>query len=182
MQEEINLYYCAKFCYNQADIILCARCFVRGDYRPGLSSTDFKRVDITEETKADWTDKETIHLLEAILQYGDDWKKVAEHVGTKSEIDCVARFIKLPFGEQFLGPEEVGEYGKPHQKNDKVVTVPEGENVPEQSLSKRMRLTPLADASNPIMAQVCMSTLMEDLFCLTNSHAHSANELAYAYR
>ncbi|XP_064999899.1 SWI/SNF complex subunit SWI3B-like isoform X1 [Musa acuminata AAA Group] len=150
----------ACFTTDKADIILCARCFVRGDYRPGLSSTDFKRVDITEETKADWTDKETIHLLEAILQYGDDWKKVAEHVGTKSEIDCVARFIKLPFGEQFLGPEEVGEYGKPHQKNDKVVTVPEGENVPEQSLSKRMRLTPLADASNPIMAQVAFLSAM----------------------
>ncbi|THU58512.1 hypothetical protein C4D60_Mb03t15100 [Musa balbisiana] len=150
----------ACFTTDKADIILCARCFVRGDYRPGLSSTDFKRVDITEETKADWTDKETIHLLEAILQYGDDWKKVAEHVGTKSEIDCVARFIKLPFGEQFLGPEEVGEYGKPHQKNEKVVTVPEGENVPEQSLSKRMRLTPLADASNPIMAQVAFLSAM----------------------
>ncbi|URD91701.1 SWIRM domain [Musa troglodytarum] len=150
----------ACFTTDKADIILCARCFVRGDYRPGLSSTDFKRVDITEETKADWTDKETIHLLEAILQYGDDWKKVAEHVGTKSEIDCVARFIKVPFGEQFLGPEEVGEYGKPHQKNDKVVTVPEGENVPEQSLSKRMRLTPLADASNPIMAQVAFLSAM----------------------
>lgn len=139
---------------NQADIILCARCFVRGNYRPGLSSTDFKRVDISEETKTDWTDKETLHLLEAILHYGEDWKKVAEHVGSRSEKDCVARFIKLPFGEQFLGPPEIGEDGKQHDKNDQVSPGHEEADVAVSRPTKRKHLTPLTDASNPIMAQV----------------------------
>ncbi|XP_074583264.1 SWI/SNF complex subunit SWI3B [Curcuma longa] len=146
---------CSMACFttDKADIILCARCFVRGDYRPGLSSTDFRRLNITEETKTDWTDKETLHLLEAILHYGEDWKKVAEHVGTRSEIDCIARFIKLPFGEQFLGPEG-GINGNPHKEKDEVTTKSIEDNAPEQGSPKRMRLTPLADASNPIMAQV----------------------------
>lgn len=146
---------CSMACFttDKADIILCARCFVRGDYRPGLSSTDFRRLNITEETKTDWTDKETLHLLEAVLHYGEDWKKVAEHVGTRSEIDCIARFIKLPFGEQFLGPEG-GINGNPHKEKDEVTTKSIKDNAPEQGSPKRVCLTPLADASNPIMAQV----------------------------
>ena len=96
-----------------------------------MSSTDFRRVEIIEEAKTDWTDKETLHLLEAVLHYGDDWTRVARHVGGRNENECVNHFIKLPFGEEFL-----------HRQDSDV------------NPRKRMRLTPLADASNPIMAQV----------------------------
>lgn len=139
---------CNNVCFvtDKADIVLCTRCFVRGNYRAGLNSADFKRVDTSEETKTEWTDKETLHLLEAILHYGEDWKKVAEHVGNRGEKECIARFIKLPFGEQLLGASQFNE-------NDQVDTEPSGYNIPEPNFSKRRRLTPLADASNPIMAQ-----------------------------
>ncbi|CAK9180309.1 unnamed protein product [Ilex paraguariensis] len=138
----IACFTCDKF-----DLTLCARCYVRGNYRVGVSSTDFRRVEISEEVKTDWTDKETLHLLEAIMHYGDDWKKVAEHVGGRSERECVARFIKLPFREQFVGPPDSAEVDfKFYQSND--------QNDSEfGSPTKRMCLTPLADASNPIMAQ-----------------------------
>ncbi|CAA6670201.1 unnamed protein product [Spirodela intermedia] len=110
------------------DLILCARCFVRGSFRGGLTHADFKRVDVSsssEEKKRDWTDKDSCHLLE----------KVAEHVGGgKSERDCVMRFIRLPFAEQFVEPLRW--------------------NVVQSSALKQMRLSPLADASNPIMSQV----------------------------
>ncbi|GJN19258.1 hypothetical protein PR202_gb06513 [Eleusine coracana subsp. coracana] len=96
----------AYFICEKADISLCARCFVGNNYRPGLTAADFKRVEMTEDAKSDWTDKETLHLLEAVLHYGEDWKKVSEHVGSRSEKDCTARFIRLPFGEQFLGLKE----------------------------------------------------------------------------
>ncbi|XP_020252012.1 SWI/SNF complex subunit SWI3B, partial [Asparagus officinalis] len=146
---------CKMVCFatDKANIILCTRCFVRENYRPGLSSTDFKRVDISEDTKADWTDKETLHLLEAVLHYGEDWKKVAEHVGSRNEKDCVARFIRLPFGEQFMGPLESEEYMQ-YQKDDTIDNGNGQKSIVEPSLSKRRCLTPLADASNPIMAQV----------------------------
>jgi SWI/SNF related-matrix-associated actin-dependent regulator of chromatin subfamily C len=131
--------------YDQADISLCARCYVRANYRPGLTSADFKRIEITEDAKSDWTDKETLHLLEAVLHYGEDWKKVSHHVGSRSEKDCIARFTRLPFGEQFMGPKE----DKIQFGNDCDLNEESGSHI-----SKRLRLTPLADASNPIMAQV----------------------------
>ncbi|XP_062218450.1 SWI/SNF complex subunit SWI3B-like [Phragmites australis] len=149
----------AYFACEKADISLCARCFVRANYRPGLTAADFKRVEITEDAKSDWTDKETLHLLEAVLHYGEDWKKVSEHVGSRSEKDCIARFIRLPFGEQFMGPKE----DKMRFENDNDTT-----DEPGADVSKRQSLTPLADASNPIMAQVAF------LSAIVGSEAASA--------
>ncbi|KAL5211265.1 hypothetical protein ABZP36_022112 [Zizania latifolia] len=135
----------AYFSCEKADISLCARCYVRANYRPGLTATDFKRIEITEDAKSDWTDKETLHLLEAVLHYGEDWKKVSEHVGSRSEKDCIARFTRLPFGEQFMGLKE----DKMQFENDDDFIDESGSQI-----SKRLRLTPLADAGNPIMAQI----------------------------
>lgn len=135
--------YMYSFNLMQHDLTLCARCYVRGNYRVGLNSSDFRRVEISEEVKTDWNDKETLHLLEAVMHYGDDWKRVAAHVGGgRSEKECVARFIKLPFGEQLVGLPESSDVDK--NLGSKNSSLPD----------KRMRLTPLADASNPIMAQV----------------------------
>ncbi|XP_058070284.1 SWI/SNF complex subunit SWI3B [Magnolia sinica] len=146
---------CSQVCFacDKVDLILCSRCFVRGNYRVGLNSGDFKRVAINEEAKTDWTEKETLHLLEAVLQYGDDWKKVAEHVGSKEEKECVSRFIKLPFGEQFLGPPDIDEVDKYYQIKDQTDSGTGVENSSVSSPAKRRCLTPLADASNPIMGQ-----------------------------
>ncbi|TQD71083.1 hypothetical protein C1H46_043386 [Malus baccata] len=76
--------------------------------------------------------EDTMHLLEALMHYGDDWRKVAQYVG-KSEKECVTHFIKIPFGEEFIADLESN--GAP-------------------SPSKRMCLTPRADTGNPIMAQL----------------------------
>ncbi|XP_073053230.1 SWI/SNF complex subunit SWI3B [Primulina eburnea] len=137
------------FASDKHDMILCARCYVRGNYLVGMNQSDFKRVEISEESKTDWSDKETLQLLEAVMHYGDDWKKVSEHVGGKNVKDCVARFIKLPFGEQFDGPPESAEL-------DAELGLQNGSTP-----AKRMSLSPLADASNPIMAQAAfLSTLV----------------------
>lgn len=84
------------FFFVKANMTLCAKCFVKSNYqRPGLSSADFKRVDLLEDPRPDWTDKETLHLLEAILHSGEDWKKVAEYVASRPAKDCIARFLIL---------------------------------------------------------------------------------------
>uniref|UniRef100_A0A7N0ZVI8 SWI/SNF complex subunit SWI3B n=1 Tax=Kalanchoe fedtschenkoi TaxID=63787 RepID=A0A7N0ZVI8_KALFE len=138
----------ACFTSDKYNLTLCARCYVRGNYRAGIQSSDFRRVEINEETKSNWSDKETLHLLEAIFHYGDDWKRVAEHVGGgRTEKDCVARFIKLPIGQELVrqpGPEEFDNIGEQDFDPDCDET---------STPMKRMRLTPLADASNPVMAQ-----------------------------
>ncbi|KAG5381096.1 hypothetical protein IGI04_028938, partial [Brassica rapa subsp. trilocularis] len=38
-----------------------------------------ERVELSEESKTGWSEKETLLLLEAVMHYGDDWKKVAQH-------------------------------------------------------------------------------------------------------
>lgn len=139
----------------QYDLTLCARCYVRGNYRVGVNSSDFRRVEISEDMKTDWTEKENLHLMEAILHYGDDWRRVAQHVGGRSEKECVAHFLKLPFGEEYLKHADSGEVDvKYNQMKDHVDAECRLESLGASLPSKRLCLTPLADASNPIMAQV----------------------------
>lgn len=161
-----------EFCWSfvQYDLTLCARCYVRQNYRVGVSSSDFRRVEISEEVKADWNDKETLHLLEAVMQYGDDWKKVSEHVGGRSERECVNRFIKLPFGDQFVGQPDSAEVDDNfYQPKDQTDDAESGlQSSATVSSTKRMRFTPLADASNPIMAQV--NTSISGLLKLKQRH------------
>ncbi|CAI9302179.1 unnamed protein product [Lactuca saligna] len=128
---------CTIACFSniKKDTTFCARCYVRA----GVNTADFKRVEISEEVKTDWSEKETLHLLEAVMHYGDDWKKVSEHVVGRSEKECVDRFIKLPFGEQYVGPPDSIE--------------PEEHFDDEPNPKKKMRPTPFDDASNPILAQ-----------------------------
>ena len=45
----------------------------------------------------------------------DDWNKVAEHVGTRTQDECIMHFLKLPIEDPFLepakGPAMEGETG-----------------------------------------------------------------------
>jgi len=142
----------------QNNMTLCARCFIRGNYRIGMSNTEFKRVEISEETKNEWTEKETLNLLEAITNFGDDWKRVAHQVVGRTDKECVARFLELPFGDQFLHSQHSESAPCIDDGSDQlkppVDAECESETVASDKSSKRMCLTPLADASNPIMAQV----------------------------
>ncbi|CAO2833693.1 unnamed protein product [Amaranthus hypochondriacus] len=147
----------ASFVSDKYDLVLCARCYVRGNYQVGVNSTEFRRVEISEQVKTNWTDKETLHLVEAVLHYRDDWKHVAEHVGGRTEKECVARFINLPFQEQFMESTDLEEDENMSSK-DQV----NAESV-MGSPAKRMRLTPLADASNPIMAQAAFLSALAGL-------------------
>ncbi|KAL6200980.1 hypothetical protein ACLB2K_024695 [Fragaria x ananassa] len=138
----------ACFVSEKYEMTLCARCYVRGNYRVGVSSSDFRRVEINEETGDGWSDKDTLHLLEALMHYGDDWRKVAQHVG-RSEKECVAHFLKLPYADK-----PIDDLDSEKLDGSGMSPVKVGNGDGEVGLeSKRMRLTPLADASNPIMAQ-----------------------------
>uniref|UniRef100_A0A803M6M2 Uncharacterized protein n=1 Tax=Chenopodium quinoa TaxID=63459 RepID=A0A803M6M2_CHEQI len=136
-----------KLTFTEHDLVLCARCYVRGNYQVGVNSSEFRRVEISEPVKTDWTDKETLHLLEAVMHYRDDWKRVAEHVGGRTEKECIARFIKLSFWEKFAEPAGMGEEESMSSKGQ--VDAESGTEPP----AKKLHLSPLADASNPIMAQ-----------------------------
>lgn len=67
---------------------------------------DFKYNEPVEKsgnTGVEWTEAETLLLLESVVKYGDDWDRVAQNVQTKTKVDCIAKLIDLPFGEVPLG-------------------------------------------------------------------------------
>ena len=54
-------------------------------------------------------------LHQALDMHRDDWNKVAEHVGTRTQDECIMHFLKLPIEDPFLepakGPAMEGETG-----------------------------------------------------------------------
>ena len=50
----------------------------------------------------EWTDTETLLLLEALEMHKDDWNKVCEHVGTRTQDECVLHFLRLPIEDPYM--------------------------------------------------------------------------------
>lgn len=50
----------------------------------------------------EWTDQETLLLLEGLEMYKDDWNKVCEHVGTRTQDECILHFLRLPIEDPYL--------------------------------------------------------------------------------
>ena len=80
-----------------------------------MYSGDFVRLDeeafkhSSAGAGAEWTDQETLRLLEGVEMHDDDWEKVAVHVGSRSKQQCIAKFLQLPIEDQYLAPETGGE-------------------------------------------------------------------------
>lgn len=52
----------------------------------------------------EWTDAEILLLLEGLEMYKDDWNKVCEHVGTRTQDECILKFLQLPIEDPYLDP------------------------------------------------------------------------------
>ena len=44
--------------------------------------------------------------------YKDDWNKVAEHVGTRTQDECILHFLRLPIEDPFLEDIQLGEWSQ----------------------------------------------------------------------
>lgn len=176
----------------KAEFVLCPSCFSALKASEGFSKDEFREKEANLDSQLNhenWTRQETLLLLEAISKHGEDWNRVASHVGTKSKAECIMHFIKLPFGDQFLNnvgaehPDLTVTYGNMMDVRDngriveqressmgvdqKVHAAVHGSNENMESSEdaagpplKRKRLTPFADASNPILAQVAFLSAM----------------------
>lgn len=69
-----------------------------------LSKKSQKAATATKE----WTEQETLLLLEGLEMYKDDWNKVAEHVGTRTQDECILHFLRLPIEDPFLEDIQLG--------------------------------------------------------------------------
>merc|ERR1712013_646983 len=56
----------------------------------------------------DWTQQETLLLLEALEMFKDDWNKVCEHVGSRTQDECILHFLRLPIEDPYLEDPESG--------------------------------------------------------------------------
>uniref|UniRef100_A0A671SV22 SWI/SNF complex subunit SMARCC1-like n=1 Tax=Sinocyclocheilus anshuiensis TaxID=1608454 RepID=A0A671SV22_9TELE len=54
----------------------------------------------------EWIEQETLLLLEALEMYKDDWNKVSEHVGSRTQDDCILHFLRLPIEDPYLENSE----------------------------------------------------------------------------
>ena len=59
----------------------------------------------------EWTDQETLLLLEGLEMFKDDWNKVCEHVGSRTQDECILHFLRLPIEDPFLEKAESGALG-----------------------------------------------------------------------
>ena len=59
----------------------------------------------------EWTDQETLLLLEGMEMYKDDWNKVSEHVGSRTQDECILHFLRLPIEDPYLEEDMGGHIG-----------------------------------------------------------------------
>uniref|UniRef100_A0A4W6CBI4 SWI/SNF related, matrix associated, actin dependent regulator of chromatin subfamily c member 2 n=1 Tax=Lates calcarifer TaxID=8187 RepID=A0A4W6CBI4_LATCA len=53
-------------------------------------------------TTREWTEQETL----LPLMYKDDWNKVSEHVGSRTQDECILHFLRLPIEDPYLESTE----------------------------------------------------------------------------
>jgi SWI/SNF related-matrix-associated actin-dependent regulator of chromatin subfamily C len=87
--------------FSSCGVVACADCHRCGDLPQSLSQSDF--YEATDSLLRNlWSRNEELLLLEGILQFGDQWNLVSEHVGTKTKDQCVFHFLNMPILENTL--------------------------------------------------------------------------------
>lgn len=86
---------------------VCSACYTEGRFPSNLFSGDFVRFDSTttyrtKDKESEWTDQETLMLLEGMEMFGDDWDRISEHVASRSREECISHFLQLPIEDEFL--------------------------------------------------------------------------------
>ncbi|XP_022082605.1 SWI/SNF complex subunit SMARCC2-like isoform X2 [Acanthaster planci] len=83
---------------------------LRTDLYAAKKSQPSKGKSTSASVTKEWTDQETLLLLEALEMYRDDWNKVSEHVGSRTQDECILHFLRLPIEDTFLedGPNALG--------------------------------------------------------------------------
>eukprot|EP00803_Ostreobium_quekettii_P007065 evm.model.scf_1407.2 EVM.evm.TU.scf_1407.2 scf_1407:7799-21268(+) len=143
-------------CTALPNVDLCPQAYAEGRFPPGTSAKDFVRIeqDNEEVDAAGWTQQETLLLLEGIELYGDNWSEVAEHIGSKSQLQCIMHFLQLPIEDEYL--DDMGD-----ASGTTLATANgEADHADAASLEGEEEPIPFADAKNPVLAQVAFLASM----------------------
>lgn len=97
---------------------------------------------VVQTQPQDWSDQETLLLLEGLELHKDRWGDIADHVGSKSQVQCILHFLQLPIEDEFL--DELEDRGRKPQ------------GVQAGASHEEPDLIPFADTGNPILSQVVL--------------------------
>ena len=129
-----------------------------------MFSGDFVRFDeevfkhASTGAGADWSDQETLLLLEGVEMYDDEWQSVAEHVGTRSKEQCIGKFLQLPIEDPYLTNDPAADLG-PLRYQAGMNGIPfEGSENPVMSV-----VTFLANAVGPAVAAAAAQSALGEL-------------------
>lgn len=163
--------YCSEIYYQsqkETDVILCSDCFSDGKPVIGMATVDFVRMDGTKDAGDldgnNWTDQETLLLLEALEMYNDNWNEIAEHVGTKSKAQCILHFIRLPMEDGLLDNIDIPDTGLKSHASYEAIETGKASSLDVKSngnsagscpaeLESENRIA-FANSSNPVMSLV----------------------------
>merc|ERR1711935_233227 len=85
---------------------------ISGEFGLHTDQFDRRNAALKRSTAAiasrDWTDQETMLLLEGLEMYKDDWNKVSEHVESRTQDECILHFLRLPIEDPYLEEPEAG--------------------------------------------------------------------------
>ncbi|KAI9314519.1 SWIRM domain-containing protein [Dichotomocladium elegans] len=125
---------------------LCPICYKEGRFPATVLSSDFVKYEPVQfqHQQDEWTDQETLLLLEAIETFDDDWNAIAEHVGTRTREQCVMHFLQLPIEEPYLASLSSS------SSSAEATTAGEASATPLCTLEHKR--TPFSQADNPIMS------------------------------
>ena len=89
-------------------------------------------------------------LLEGLELHKDRWADIAEHVGTKSQVQCILHFLQLPIEDEFLDELE-------DRDRQPAGATRSAQDADKQDGVVQDILIPFADTGNPVLSQVCAS-------------------------
>ncbi|KAI5290998.1 hypothetical protein KEM54_006750 [Ascosphaera aggregata] len=86
---------------------LCPNCFLQGRFPSSHHASDFVKLQDSQYTRiadrdAPWTNSEILLLLEGLESFDDNWKQIAQHVGTRTAEECVLKFLQLEIEDKYL--------------------------------------------------------------------------------
>ncbi|KAI5303690.1 hypothetical protein KEM56_007295 [Ascosphaera pollenicola] len=99
-------------------------------------ASDFVKLQDNQYTRiadrdAPWSNSEILLLLEGLENFDDNWRQIAQHVGTRTAEECVMKFLQLEIEDKYI------------------------EDVPETSpLTGSRGREPLSQLDNPVLSVV----------------------------
>eukprot|EP00058_Branchiostoma_floridae_P022140 XP_002607630.1 hypothetical protein BRAFLDRAFT_84681 [Branchiostoma floridae] len=109
-----------------------------------------------------WTDQETLLLLEGMEMYKDDWNKVCEHVGSRTQDECILHFLRLPIEDPYLEDSQEAVEDPYLEDSQEAVEDPYLEDLQEAVGPLAYQPIPFSQQGNPVMSVVAFLASVVD--------------------